>query len=87
MKEDLRQVWNQPNKIQATDYLLDWIIRAYNSGVSMLKNFAKTLSKHFDGILAYYDFPISTGPLVRSSFSVFWKKGCAQIVKVQSQYF
>lgn len=63
MKEDLRQVWNQPNKFEATIYLLDWIVQAYTSGVSMLKNFAKTLSKHFDGILAYYDFPISTGPL------------------------
>ena len=29
----------------------------------MLKAFAKTLRDHQDGILAYYDFPISTGPL------------------------
>jgi transposase len=29
----------------------------------MLKDFAKTLRLHRDGILAYYDYPISTGPL------------------------
>ena len=29
----------------------------------MLDNFADTLDRHRAGILAYYDFPISTGPL------------------------
>ena len=29
----------------------------------MLSLFANTLEKHRDGILAYYDYPISTGPL------------------------
>ena len=29
----------------------------------MLKKFAKTLQTHWDGILAYYDYRISTGPL------------------------
>ena len=29
----------------------------------MLKTMAKTLSAYRSGILAYYDFPISTGPL------------------------
>ncbi len=29
----------------------------------MLKDFAKTLRTHRDGIVAYYDYPISTGPL------------------------
>jgi len=29
----------------------------------MLKDFAKTLAAHRSGILAYYDYPISTGPL------------------------
>ncbi len=63
MKEDLRFLWNQHNKAAAEKYLLDWIARAQNSGILMLMKFAKTLQIHQAGILAYYDFPISTGPL------------------------
>ena len=33
------------------------------SGVRMLQQFARTLEEHRDGILAYYDYRISTGPL------------------------
>jgi transposase len=29
----------------------------------MLLQFADTLEEHQEGVLAYYDFPISTGPL------------------------
>ena len=29
----------------------------------MLKKFANTVAAHRSGILAYYDYPISTGPL------------------------
>ena len=29
----------------------------------MLKQIAKTLERHRSGLLAYYDYPISTGPL------------------------
>lgn len=29
----------------------------------MLKKFSNTLSAHRSGILTYYDYPISTGPL------------------------
>lgn len=31
--------------------------------LKMLTKFAKTLQRHHDGILAYHNFPISTGPL------------------------
>jgi transposase len=31
--------------------------------MSMRKRFTKILDGHHNGILAYYDFPISTGPL------------------------
>lgn len=63
MKEDLRQLWSQPNRKRAARFLCDWIARARVSGIHMLKKFAKTLQTHFDGILAYYTYPISTGPL------------------------
>jgi len=63
MKEDLRQFWSQPTKQAATAFLRDWIYRAGSSGISMLKKFAHTLAAHYSGLLAYYDHPISTGPL------------------------
>lgn len=63
MKEDLRQIWNQPNKEKAREFLIDWVWRAGTSGINMLKKLAKTIAVHSFGILAYYDYPISTGPL------------------------
>lgn len=63
LKEDLRQLWFQKNKKQATAYLNDWIARAKSSGIKMLLTFSETLAKHRAGILSYFDFPISTGPL------------------------
>lgn len=63
MKEDLRQIWSQENKAQARSMLKDWIQRARASGIRMLVQFAETLQEHQAGILAYYDYPISTGPL------------------------
>ena len=63
LKEDLRQLWNRTNKKTARNFLARWIDRANSSEIPMLINFANTLSVHEEGILAYYDYPISTGPL------------------------
>jgi len=40
-----------------------WIEDAEWSGIRMLQRFARTLQNHRAGILAWYDYPISTGPL------------------------
>jgi len=63
LKEDLRQIWSQPNKRTARRVLRDWVARARASGIGMLIRFADTLQEHAKGILAYYTYPISTGPL------------------------
>ena len=63
LKEDLRQLWSYPNKRTAKTFLKDWVARARASGIKMLTKFANTLMAHATGILAYYDFRISTGPL------------------------
>jgi transposase len=63
LKEDLRQIWLQDNKRAARRVLRDWLARARASGISMLVQFAATLEEYQEGILAYYDYPISTGPL------------------------
>jgi transposase len=63
MKEDLRQIWLQPNFSAARLFLEDWQARARVSGIAMLEQFADTLEQHQDGILNYYKYAISTGPL------------------------
>jgi transposase len=63
LKEDLRQFWDQPDKTFAAAFLTDWIRRAAASGVKMLEQMAKTLESHRSGLMAYYDYRISTGPL------------------------
>ena len=63
LKEQLRQLWNQPDKRTARAFLRDWIALAQASGIRMLINFAKTLALHREGILNYYSYRISTGPL------------------------
>ena len=63
LKEDLRQLWQQPGKRAAGKFLTDWIKRAYASGVRILKTMANTLQLHRKGLLAWYDQSISTGPL------------------------
>ena len=63
MKEDLRQIWDQPDKETAARVLEDWIRRAEASCIKVLQKFAGTLAMHRTGILAYYDCRISTGPL------------------------
>jgi transposase len=63
LKEDLRQIWQQPNKRTARRVLRDWLKRARASGIRMLLQFADTLEEHQEGVLNYYAYPISTGPL------------------------
>ena len=63
LKEDLGQLWSQENKDEAGLFLDSWITRASQTGVAMLNSFSKTLDRHRHGILAYYNFPITTGPL------------------------
>lgn len=63
LKEDLRQIWQQPDQRTARRVLKDWLARARASDIPMLLQFADTLEQHQDGILAWYDYPISTGPL------------------------
>ncbi len=59
----MRQLWEQPDKAAAGRFLDDWVARALASGVRMLQKFANTLQLHRAGLLNWYDFAISTGPL------------------------
>jgi len=63
LKEELTEIWEQEDEEAAEALLMDWITYAESTGIRILHSFAKTLRLHALGILAYYDHPISTGPL------------------------
>jgi transposase len=63
LKEELRQLWEQPGPLTAERFLKDWCRRARASGIKMLMTFANTLEGYRSGILGWYKYPISTGPL------------------------
>lgn len=63
MKEDLRQIWAQPNKKTAKKVLDGWVEIAKISGIGPLMKMGKTVAKYSFGILNWYDHPISSGPL------------------------
>ena len=63
LKEDLRQFWKQPDKEEATLFLQLWLEEAATLDLSPIRRLAKTIAKHRDCILAWYDFHITTGPL------------------------
>ena len=63
LKEDLRQFWRQDTKAKAKKHLLHWVAKAESTKIPMLKKFAKTLRAHMFGLLSFFDYSISTGPL------------------------
>ena len=63
LKEDLRHFWEQPNKAAARRKIQSWYHQAMASGTRVLMNFARFILAQQAGILAWYDYPISTGPL------------------------
>ena len=69
LKEDLGQLWKQPNKEIASLFLDGWLERALSANIPLITTFARTLKRHRQGILAYYDYRITTGPL-ESAFGV-----------------
>ena len=63
LKDELNEIWEQDDQQTAQALLMDWIVYAESTGIRILKQFAKTLRFHAWGILAWYDYSISTGPL------------------------
>ncbi len=63
LKEQLRQFWDQSGKEMAAEMLKQWVERAKASVSKSFQKLADTLESHREGLLAYFDHPISTGPL------------------------
>lgn len=63
LRDDLSRFWEQRNKPAATRFLDAWLEDAQRSGIRLLQKFARTLAARRASLLAWYDYPISTGPL------------------------
>jgi len=61
LKEQLREIWTQPNKQDAEKVMNDWVKQARESKVPQLMKMADTVMAYRTGILAWYDCLISTG--------------------------
>lgn len=63
LKEDARLIWNCESKQRASRQLDAWLSATRTSQIPELAKVADTVDSHRDGILAYFDKPISTGPV------------------------
>ena len=63
LKEDARLVWSCESKRSAALQLDSWISSARAADIPELTKLANTIESHRDGILAYFDRRISTGPV------------------------
>jgi transposase len=63
LKEELYEFWEQEDYYEAETFLLQWIESAEATKIHHLVKFAQTLRVHWSGLLNYYDYPISSGPL------------------------
>lgn len=63
LKEELKLLWMQESLEKALIFLESWVIKAYETGLAKLKEFANTLMAHRTGIINWYKHYISTGPL------------------------
>lgn len=63
LKDSLREFWECDSYEEAARHLDDWIAEAKASGIRQLYGMVKTLENHREGLLNYYFYPISTGPL------------------------
>lgn len=52
VKEDLRQLWTQPDKVTAARLPEDWIARSEASGIRILQRLVRTLATYRRDILA-----------------------------------
>ena len=63
LKEQLSEFWEQDDEVDAFSCIVSWIEDAEWSEIPEMKAFAKTLRKHWQEIINYYDAEITTGPL------------------------
>ena len=63
VKEDLRLFWSQESKSEARAFIETWLSQAKAMDNRHLTRFANTVESHIETILAWYEHPITSGPL------------------------
>jgi transposase len=63
LKDSLREFWECESYGEAARHLDDWIAEAKASEIRQLYGMVNTLENHREGLLNYFLYPISTGPL------------------------
>jgi transposase len=61
LKEELRKFWRCTTRKKAQSYLMNWLYKAWISGIKPLAKFATMIASHHEGILNYFDHRVSTG--------------------------
>ena len=63
IKLSLQEFWNSKNRNKATECLKKWYFWATHSRLTPITEAAKTIKKHWNGILNYFDSKITNGIL------------------------
>jgi transposase len=63
VKLTLQDFWDSQNRNEADEYLKKWYFWATHSRLTPVTEAAKTIKKHWDGILNYFDSKITNGIL------------------------
>jgi len=63
LKEELSLLWEQPSYTAMKRFLRQWCARAMSTGIKQLGQMAKTLLKHWTGILNWWVHPINNGKM------------------------
>lgn len=61
MKEQFRTFWDKPTKENGAKFLCHWIYEAVHSRIKPLVRIGKTILRHYEGLLNYFDHFISNG--------------------------
>jgi len=60
LKDDLKQLWQCTDKEEAELFLYSWTQKARSSRIPALETFANTLLRYKNGIINYYNYPITS---------------------------
>lgn len=63
LKEDFERFWACRSKAHAGRFLWNWSGNVLDSGLQALESFVRMLWDHFEGVLSYFDFGLTNGPV------------------------
>lgn len=63
MKNQFQQIYQSPTKKAFTEALKEWISWVMHSGIVPMKEVAKTIKQHRDGVVSLMEFKVSNGIL------------------------